>query len=206
VHLPGVVGPSECTDLAIQVIEMIGPLSPHGYVVHLNNPALPLDVPSDPFATPPEDLTGKGGGLAMPPPDWLDLMRHTLDRLAPVAGGHEHLCIENLSWPPELFEPLLDDMPVSLCVDVGHLWRRRRDPLPYLVRYLSRTRVIHLHGCDSEGQDHQPLGVTPESELQPVLRALLEFPGVLTLEVFGEPDFQASRTTLSRMWEEIADG
>jgi hypothetical protein len=205
VHLPGVVGPAECTDLALRVIHLTLPLQPRAYVLHLNNPALPLDVPSDPFAPAPDDLVGNGGGLTSAPHDWLILMRETLDRLAEAVGGHEHLCVENLSWPPELFLPLVEQLPISLCIDIGHFWLRERDPLPFLESFLPRTRVIHLHGCPPGGEDHQPLAATPRPEMLRVLESLQQYDNVLTMEIFGMADFTASKATMYDLWREVSN-
>jgi sugar phosphate isomerase/epimerase len=192
VHLPADVGPADSTALAWQVVRATRPLTPQGYVVHLSPPPQPWEAPSGPFApsSPPAHLQ-----------DWLDAARGALERLAHAAGGYEALCLENLDgWPPELLLPLLDELPISLCIDVGHLWRQGRDPLPYLEDHLPRTRIIHLHGCSADGTDHRSLAVRPEEGVRQVLRALKDYRGVLTLEVFGRSDFKTSVAALGKLW------
>jgi sugar phosphate isomerase/epimerase len=178
VHLPVEVGPEPDTALAVRVVQAARPLAPWAYVVHLRRP----------------------DGLDRPA--WLERMRRALEHLAGAAGGYERLCLENLEgWPPELFLPLLEQVPASLCIDVGHFWRQERDPAPYLVEHMARARVVHLHGCDEGGVDHLPLSVVPPRRLQSPLRELRAFRGVLTLEVFGLPHFEASRDALAGTWE-----
>ena len=82
------------------------------------------------------------------------------------------------------------------CVDVGHLWRDGRDPLPYLREHIRRTRVIHIHGVAE--RDHKSLAHVPPQELLAVLQLLMDtdYQGVLTLEVFGEKDFNSSMRAL----------
>jgi len=53
---------------------------------------------------------------------------------------------------------VLEQIPASLCIDIGHLWRDGRDALPYLEAYLGRARVVHLHGVGE--RDHQSLELT----------------------------------------------
>jgi len=194
VHLPADVGPGRSTDLALEVIRASRPLAPWGYVVHLSDPNGALGVSTGRSATSELDADQLS--------EWLDTMRRALDRLARAAGGYECLCLENLEgWPPELFLSLLDDVPISLCIDVGHFWRQRRDPLSYLAGHLPRARVLHLHGCNGDGRDHQPLAVTPKDDLWRVLGRLRGYRGVLTLEVFGLSHFRESRGTLLEGWE-----
>jgi sugar phosphate isomerase/epimerase len=111
-----------------------------------------------------------------------------------MVDNPSRLCVENLeNYPPELLFPVLDKVPVSLCVDVGHLWLRGRDPVSLLGAQLGRTRVIHLHGIGD--RDHQSLLHQGMEGVAPVLDLLSrrEYTGVLTLEVFSREDFFASR-------------
>ena len=191
VHLPADVataGRPDSTALAVQVVRMARPLDPQGYVVHLSPPPQPWEAFAP--ASPPAHLRV-----------WLDAARGALEQLARAAGGYEPLCLENLDgWPPELLLSLLDALPVNLCLDVGHLWRQGRDPLPYLADHLPRTRIIHLHGCSADGTDHRSLAVRAEEDVRQVLRALKDYRGVLTLEVFGLADFNTSLAALRKLW------
>jgi sugar phosphate isomerase/epimerase len=190
VHLPADVGPAETAPLLLDVARRTRPLEPVGTIVHLSDP------------------TG-GTGLVDAPAQaaWLDTVRRRLDELAEVVGGHEYLCVENVEgWPPELFHSLLDELPLSLCIDIGHFWRTRRDPVPYLQTHLPRTRIVHLHGCDENGVDHQALSATPPAQLRLALAELQHFAGVLTLEVFGQPHFRNSREVLEQTWRTLTNG
>ena len=108
--------------------------------------------------------------------------------------------MENLEgYPLDFILPVLARVPVSRCVDVGHLWLDGHDPLPYLQAALPRLRVVHLHGLNAAGRDHQSVAHMPRERLTPVLALLrtAEYRGVLTLEVFGEDDFHSSLAALA---------
>jgi hypothetical protein len=69
-----------------------------------------------------------------------------------------------------------------------------------LREHLPQTRVIHLHGVDDTGRDHQSLRYTSREDLRAVLDVLIEarYTGVVTLEVFGEDDFFSSLDVLNQ--------
>ncbi len=165
---------------ARKVIEHTRALQPWAYVVHLDGKN------SDERAA------------------WVQQGTRALELAADWAGDPARLAVENLEGRPEdLIQPVLEQIPVSRCVDVGHLWLDGLDPLPSLHAALPRTRVIHLHGIDT--RDHSSLRHVPSNQLRSVLEYLLQqnYAGVVTLEVFNEKDFITSKVVLERAIEEI---
>ncbi len=83
-----------------------------------------------------------------------------------MGGDCSTPAVENLDrFPPDINMKVLEQIPASLCIDIGHLWRDGRDALPYLEAYLGRARVVHLHGVGE--RDHQSLELTaPETLAQ----------------------------------------
>lgn len=206
VHLPQdlcVAEDGTCPDgsmeRARQVIELTRDLDPWAYVAHLNGDAL-LDGPS---------------------PKEIDRWRRRAERAAGIVAGWldepERLAIENIErWDPRVLGPVLDALPVSRCVDIGHLWLQRIDPLDHLNVWLDRTRVIHLHGlrdfpppadCGFQpGLDHTSLAGVPAEALDPIAARLTDrFEGVLTLEVFSIEDLDASRIAWDGACRRAAD-
>jgi sugar phosphate isomerase/epimerase len=187
VHLPldlrlGADGDEQHVSLvkARRVIEATRALQPWAYVLHLDGKEVRQSA--DPLA------------LAR----WQDQSVRALEIAAGWAGRPELLAVENLeSYPLDFLEPVLARIPVSRCVDIGHLWCDGHDPLPFLARALPRTRVIHLHGIS--GRDHKSLAHVPIEQLDPALGFLLErqYAGVLTLEIFSEDDFLSSQIALA---------
>lgn len=158
---------------AQMVIERTRPLEPWAYVLHLDGRSV-------------EDYRS-----------WVDQASRALEFAAGWAGDPSRLAVENLEgYPLDFIEPVVERVPVSRCVDIGHLWLDGHDPVPYLQAALPRTRVIHLHGVGT--RDHQSLAYADQAQLAGVLAVLRdhEYAGVLTLEVFGREDFESSLSSL----------
>jgi sugar phosphate isomerase/epimerase len=188
VHLPldlrlGANGDEQHVSLikARKVIERTRALQPWAYVMHLDG----REVKDQPT---PEALQ-----------QWQAHTRRALELVAEWAGGYDRLAVENLeTYPLDFIAPVIDQLPVSRCVDIGHLWLDGHDPVPYLREALPRTRVIHLHGLAE--RDHKSLAHMPREKIDAVLAFLLneKYSGVLTLEIFGEKDFQSSMMVLEQ--------
>jgi len=123
---------------------------------------------------------------------WQEQAVRALEIVSEWAGGPEKLAVENLEgYPPDFIQPVLDRIPVSRCVDIGHLWLDCVPVMPYLEKALPRASVIHMHGIGE--RDHASLSHVDPGELDNVMRSLLaNYRGVLTLEIFSEPDFLTS--------------
>lgn len=162
---------------AHRVIEATLELEPTAYTVHLNGRTLPRELGGDGSRT----LT-----------EWQAEAKSALLAVAARLPDPASLAIENLeNWDPQAFAPLLEELPVSRAVDIGHLWLEKQPVFPTLADWLPRTRLIHIHGTGT--RDHQSLVHAPREELRQTLRFLRDhFTGVVTLEVFNEADFISS--------------
>jgi len=188
VHLPldlrlGAGGDESHASLvkARKVIERTRDLRPWAYVLHLDGREVRQDASSAALQR------------------WQDESVRALEIAGGWAGGPERLAVENLeSYPLDFLDAVIARIPVSRCVDVGHLWLDGHDPLPYLRAALPRTRVIHLHGAEPGRRAHHSLAIQPQEQVLPVLALLEEerYAGVLTLEIFGEDDFHSSLAAL----------
>jgi sugar phosphate isomerase/epimerase len=169
---------------AIQVIDNTKALRPFAYVLHLDGRKIRSEFRSQRWR------------------EWTARTRDGLTELVDLMDDPALLAVENLDgYPPDFWDETLAGMPVSRCVDVGHLWRDGHDPLSYLQEHIRRTRVIHIHGVAE--RDHKSLAHVPPQELQAVLQLLLDadYQGVLTLEIFGEEDFTSSMGALHGIFE-----
>jgi len=167
---------------AKRVIERVRPLDPWAYVLHLDGRSV---------------RTSADARLLR---RWQDQSVRALEIVSGWTGRVEKLAVENLeSYPPDFIQPVLDRIPVSRCVDIGHLWLDQHDPIPYLQAALARTRVIHMHGIAE--RDHRSLAFMPEENVQRILKELLRmnYEGVLTLEVYSEEDFSSSLGVIERI-------
>ncbi len=78
---------------------------------------------------------------------WQENGRRVLETVCDWVGDSSRLCVENVeAWDPEVFAPVVAELPVGRTIDVGHLWLQRVDPMDHLERWIDRARVIHLHG------------------------------------------------------------
>lgn len=181
VHLPldlrlGADGSEQDLSLikAQKVIELTQRLNPWAYVLHLEGREVRESKDADVLR------------------HWQNQAVRALEIVSIWAGSPEKLAVENLEhYPPDFIQPVLDRIPVSRCVDIGHLWLDGIPVIPYLQEALPRTRVIHMHGIGK--RDHSSISHVSPEELDKVFRFLMKkYRGVLTLEIFNEPDFLSS--------------
>lgn len=147
-------------------------------------------------------------------PVWTEHALADIAVLGDAIGDLSYLAVENLeSYAPELLTPVFAALPVARTLDIGHLWKQQRDPLPVMATWLPAARVVHLHGVEprkgdagvQQVIDHLSLACmesTRQRDLDAVLAALLGWRGVLTLEVF-EQDYFTSRAAFDRALERI---
>jgi sugar phosphate isomerase/epimerase len=110
------------------------------------------------------------------------------------------ICVENLNYPYDLIWPVVEEHGFSVTLDVGHLEYYGFPTAEYLERYLSRAKVLHMHGT-KEGKDHNSLACMKPEALDLVMAALGENPDrerVFTLEIFSEEDFMSSCEAMRR--------
>jgi sugar phosphate isomerase/epimerase len=189
VHLPldlklGEAGSEQDQSLvkAKRVIDCTRGLDPWAYVLHLDGRSV---------------RTSTEEGLIR---HWQDQSLRALEIVSEWAGAAEKLAVENLeTYPLDFIQPVLDRIPVSRCVDIGHLWLDGHDPIPYIQAALPRTRVIHIHGIAE--RDHRSLAFMPHEKVSAVWNELIHsnYEGVLTLEIFSEEDFISSLDVIEKI-------
>lgn len=167
-------------DKCLRVIECTAPLLPFAYVLHFHG-----------------DQRGE-----IPSPDlerWIDGHRRSVERLLQDVNSQD-LCVETLDYPYTVIENIISDYNLSVCLDIGHLLMCGYAAEDYLDRYLTRTRVLHLHGIE-DGHDHRSLSFFPAGLLTTIMDRLdnvADNPRVLTMEIFDEKAFNQSLDILSR--------
>ena len=134
---------------------------------------------------------------------WWEHAARSLEIMAEEIGNSRLLAVENLdSYSPTMLLPLLERLPISLCVDIGHFLKNGKNPLPFLKENLGRTRVVHMHGSRT-GQDHRGLDQMDHGLVGDIVSLLLSdgYQGVLTLEVFSKREFFISRNIIYQLME-----
>ncbi len=175
-------------DAVRRAIEITAPLAPHAVVVHL--------------------ATGEREGAGIPA-DRAAFCRRAVGALREVLATGlppAALCLETLEYDFALAEPVVEELGLSVALDVGHL---ARDGVAFdgvLARNLGRARVVQWHGTDPSGRDHRSLRHYPRAEAVRLLGALRQarWDGVLTLEVFREADLDESLALLAELEREAA--
>ena len=177
VHLPLNLNFSEgamdvSIEKALRVINGTRDLSPLAYVCHLECRSLSPDLPADALS------------------EWQRQREKAVEALTSAAGiAPGKLAVENLeSYPIEWNERVIRSRGTSACLDIGHLFLRKVDPVPVMREWLGRTSVVHLHGVGT--RDHQSLRHMVADQVRAVVRELIraDYRGVVTLEVFNEQD------------------
>lgn len=164
----------------LRIIGLTAPLDPFAYILHLYAPGAARFSQAE--------------GLS-----WQSRASDTVASLLRESGVPPHLfCAETLDFDFALAEPVVSEHGLSICLDIGHLWRCTFSVEDHLVRYLGRTRVVHLHGV-RDGKDHLDLSVLDPATLANVVAAIAAdraAPRVLTIEIFSEPDLERSLRAL----------
>jgi len=179
---PELVVRRRSVDTCLRAIDATADLRPHGYIVHLQG-------------VPPDD---HGEWLNE---NWLARIDQSVGELVKHLDNPRLLCAETLSYPFHLVEKLVERRDLSICLDVGHITLYDQPLELYLRRYLSRTRIIHLHG-NSGGRDHLDLGLLPGATIDLLFTSLAALPKgddlVVTLEIFSEKDLEISRSVVEK--------
>jgi sugar phosphate isomerase/epimerase len=164
-----------------RVIQRMERVDPAAWILHLHG-----DHRGDP---PSEDM-----------PRWLAQNRRSLAELLVGAPSPRTVCVETLDYDFESIAGLIEELDLSVCVDIGHLLVSGRDVATHLDRWWQRIRVLHVHGVSPQGEDHADCGHLPTGLLEDLATRLCASPSptrVMTLEVFGTEDFTRSIETVA---------
>ena len=161
-----------------EFIAILMPLEPSVYVLHLS--------PPDGIQTA-EHLNR-----------WYSIAAESLRDILPAGLPGRCLALENLFFPYDQLDPLIEEFDLSVCLDTGHLALQAGDLTAFLQKYGPRIAIGHLHGlCD--GQDHRALDGLPEHYLTLLKHWLEGFHGSVSLEVFAFEPLLESLTFLEKL-------
>ncbi|MBN2312185.1 MAG: sugar phosphate isomerase/epimerase [Candidatus Hydrogenedentes bacterium] len=168
---------AESVAKCLRVVQLTTPLAPFAWIMHLHG---------DRRGEPPTDE----------PARWLRQHRRSLQELLRAGIEPSAICIETLDYDFERVAGLVNDFDLAVCLDLGHLLVNGRDVAAHLDRWFSRARVFHVHGVRPDGTDHAHIGYLPDGLLEDLAQRIAALPvadaRVVTLEVFGEDDFERS--------------
>jgi sugar phosphate isomerase/epimerase len=146
--------------------------------------------------------------LHLPPPDdirtaerlrrWHRIAAESLQEILSAGLPGRCLALENLFFPYDRLDPLIEEFDLSVCLDTGHLALQAGDLEAFLLKYGRRIAIGHLHGlCD--GQDHRALSGLADHDLALLRKWLQGFRGSVSLEVFAFDPLLESLTFLDRL-------
>ena len=170
----------QAVETMIRVIELVNPLCPSALTLHL----------------PYMEESFEEYNLKI----WQDRVYGNLEKLLSAAVTKDKIAIETLDYPFELVDDIIFDLDLKICMDLGHLMVHGYDIKKTFSKYAFRTSIIHLHGVEND-RDHTSLKKLPEELIEPVLRILKSFTGVVSLEVFSFENLNSSLKFLENRWE-----
>ncbi|MBW2094172.1 MAG: sugar phosphate isomerase/epimerase [Deltaproteobacteria bacterium] len=167
---------------ALKIIHLTLPLHPFAYILHLEG--------IDENADTAEQET------------WKSRSMETCREISNFSGvDNSTIAVENLGYPVEWNEEIVEHFDFSFCMDIGHLWLYQYDWEEALQKHLDDTRVIHLHGV-SDGNDHLSIEKNDQMALKKLVTEYLPaFHNVVTLEVFSKEATFGSIRRLKTLWE-----
>ncbi len=118
--------------------------------------------------------------------------------LAETMLDPRRISIENLAYPFEWAIPVIEELDLSICLDIGHLVRHSYNLKSALTNFGPRTTVVHFYGTNTD-KDHGPLFLLPRPVLNQVADFLASYDGSLMLEVFNLDDLQACLATFKKL-------
>jgi len=146
--------------------------------------------------------------LHLPPPDgirtaehlhrWHSIAAESLRDILSAGIPGRCLALENLFFPYDQLDPLIEAFDLSVCLDTGHLALQAGDLEAFLQKYGPRIAIGHLHGLD-DGQDHRALGGLPDHYVALLKNWLQGFHGSVSLEVFAFEPLLESLTYLEHL-------
>jgi sugar phosphate isomerase/epimerase len=167
-----------------RVIRLTQALHPFAYVLHLTG-----DRQFD--RVPATDI-----------PAWKQALDDSIVQLLDDGPASDAFCIETLAYRYEYVWELVQRHDLAVCLDVGHILLYEHDLAGYLEAYLSRCRVVHLHGI-REGRDHCDIAALTDAVLDEVVGRLQatadQRERVVTLEVFSLDHLQRSLDRLGEL-------
>ena len=126
---------------------------------------------------------------------WLTNLLYSLEHLFEAGLPPSLVAVENIDYTFRWIYPLIRDLDLPICLDLGHLLIQGEDVETYLDLYGDRTVMIHLHGVEA-GRDHRSLAGIPDREWRIITAFLKDYQGGLSIEVFSREDLHRSLTRM----------
>jgi len=128
---------------------------------------------------------------------WNMHLAKSMEEILKADVDPRQISVENLEYPLEHAEQVIEDFDLSVCLDIGHLIVYRRSLIDYAKRYMERAAVFHLHGI-RDSRAHTSLDALSEKQMKTISSILETFRGTVSIEVFSFDDLAASLERMER--------
>jgi sugar phosphate isomerase/epimerase len=166
-------------DVVRQLIDRCAPLNPTTFTLHLNRD--------------PSESDNRC---------WQARSAASLEAVMAAGVPSRRISVENLDGDVERAAPVIEDLDLSICMDMGHLMVHEADVATFFDRWKERITVAHLHGVN-RAEDHLALDNLSSDRMVKAMEILRQFRGVVSLEVFAFQALNASMTCLIDQWSRI---
>lgn len=130
--------------------------------------------------------------------DWQGNLLSSLENLLERGMERDLMAIENLDYPFQWIYPLIRDLSLNICLDVGHLLVRQEELMPYIAAYGEEIAMLHLHGVAGR-KDHRSLREISYHDWDIISNFLINYRGGVSLEVFSRQDLTSSLEKMSTL-------
>jgi sugar phosphate isomerase/epimerase len=167
----------QACDTILRFYERTLPLHPTLYVLHLEK-------------NPPGDTKHLNNS------EWLDNLLSSLENLLERGMRRNLLGIENIDYPFWWIYPLISELGLSICLDIGHLLVQQEDLTAYIEAYAKEIAMLHLHGVEGR-KDHRSIQEISPGNWHIISDFLINYRGGVSLEVFSLADLTTSMGKMS---------
>ena len=173
-------------DAAVEAVVLAAPLNPTSHTLHLTFQEMDRQ---------PEDVQA-----------WQQRAIRSLALLLEMAHlPASSLCLETLDFPPLWLAAVVEELDLSVCVDVGHHLQYGFDLQKTIAQFSRRIGIFHLHGV-SNGRDHGALDQLPVDIRTELAKQLKTFHGSVSIEVFSYPELSISLSCFKEMMGRVLSG
>lgn len=173
-------GQERAAETFVRIIERMAVLSPTGYTLHVPYPG----------AGEFKDRLQK----------WPELVCRNLEKIIQSGVPADQIAIETLDYPIDLLAPIIDELKLAVCMDMGHLFLYGYDVTDFFERYGKNVSIVHLHGVFNN-RDHLSLETLPADLMRTVVNVLQNFSGTVSIEVFSFVALASSLLCLEDCWQ-----
>ena len=136
---------------------------------------------------------------------WIQRVHTSLARLTESGLAPEKIALETLDYPLTWLDPVIADLRLAVCLDLGHLWLNGFDPRELFTHFQDQTAILHVHGLEGR-RDHIALDHLTCDQTAALRWILSRFAGIVSLEVFSFSHLAPSLACLENIWRDCILG